>query len=72
MVLKYKEGSIWKDYKKTPMRPWRHVEMGGGLLGYLLPSVQLDTYQGHSYCENPHISSHQVSRFFFWDIPSMM
>ena len=46
------------------MLTWRHAEMGGGLLGDLLPSGQLDIYQGHTYSENPQRYPHQVSIFF--------
>ena len=66
MAIQDKEGPIWEDNQTQilPMRPWRHAEMGGELLGDLLPSGQLDVYQGHSYSENNKIAPHQVSRFF--------
>ena len=45
------------------MSPRRHAEIGGGLLGDLLTSVQLDVYQGHAYSDYPRISPHQVIIF---------
>ena len=41
MVFQEKEGSIWEAHQTQifPVRPWRHTEMGGELLGYLPPVV---------------------------------
>ena len=60
MVLQEKEGSRWEAHQTQSllMQPWRNETMGGELLGDLLPSGQLDVYQGHSYSDRPQIDAH--------------
>ena len=66
MVLQEKEGSIWEDYQTQipPMIPCSHAAMGGKLRVDLLPSDQLDEFQGHPYSDNPHRYTHHVSNYF--------
>ena len=58
-------GSRWESHQTQilPMRPWRHADIGGELLGDILPSGQLGVCQGHAYSGNPQRSPHQVSMF---------
>ena len=46
------------------MCEWGHVAIGDELLGDLLPSGQLDVYQGHAYSDHPQRDPHQVRIFF--------
>ena len=49
---------------KTPIvLPWRHVAMGGELMGELLPSSQLDVCQIHYYSGYSQKYPYQVSIF---------
>ena len=66
MALQHKKGSIWEAHQTQipPMRPWSNTEMGGGLLGELLPCDQLYVCQVHAYYDHPQIDPHQVSRCF--------
>ena len=65
MFLQEKKGSILEVHQTQllHMRMWRHVSMGGELLGYLLPSSQLGVFQGRAYSEHHQRDPHQVSRF---------
>ena len=65
MILQEKESSIWEAHQTQgpPMRLRRYAEMGGELLGYLLPIGQLDACLSHAYPKYSQRDSNQVSRF---------
>ena len=50
--------------KISSVLSWRYEAMGGGLIGDLPPSGQLDVCQTHAYSKYSQIASNQVSRFF--------
>ena len=66
MVLQDKEGSRWEAHKTQilPVCPCKYSERAAELLGYLLPSGQLDFFQIHDYPKCFMKGSHQVSIFF--------
>ena len=65
MVLQEKEGYICESNQKQRILvlPWRYATMEGELIGYLLPSGQLDVYQSLAYYNYSQRASHQFGRY---------